>query len=202
VAGIPVSRNAQAGAIIKEKAFQWEYETDRGLIWINRFDAEKSLTTSQDINGTQFESTAEGDISGAGLGIEHLLTNKIGVAAILMKTDIDDDSVGNYRVNDLMVNANREETSLKLRYHQLFSSRYRFELETVHRDMDFRDKRANEELTVINAALNYQMADKSGEINLSVENLLDESFNWVTDSLVIRGTDPARKWTLSFLVNF
>jgi hypothetical protein len=202
VVGIPITRNNQNGAQIKETNLQWEYETDAGLIMLNAFESEKTLTTSQDISGTQFMSTAKGEADGVELTLNRLIGSNAGLSFSVLSADIDDQTVANYRVNNLMVNTNRKETSTKIRYHQIFKDQYRFEFESIHRDMDFKDKRTDGTLTLVNAALIYEMSDKSGEIKLTAENLLNDQFNWVTDPIVIKGYAPERNWRLSYILSF
>ncbi|MDH5389218.1 MAG: tetratricopeptide repeat protein [Gammaproteobacteria bacterium] len=185
IAGVPIFRNTEEGAIIQEVDLIWEYDTDNGLFSIGAFNLDKE-TPSDTVS-------IEGSISGAEVSYETLVTKTIGVSASYRYSEIEDLSNSTLDRNDqlfIIAIRNQQANGLSMG------------LKDTYRNMDFIDGRESPYIRILDADIGYEFDDKAGKVSLEIKNIMDAEFNWLTDRFVFAGRNPAREFLLSATVNF
>ena len=185
MAGVPIFRNTEEGAVIREVDLVWEYDTGNGLFSVGAFKLEKESPSST--------VTIEGSIGGAEASYETLVTKTTGVSVSYRFSAIEDLSNPTLDRNDqlfIIGVRNQQANGLSMG------------LKDTYRNLDFEDGRDSPYMRTLDADIAYEFGDKAGKVSFEIRNILDAEFNWITDRFVFTGRNPARELLLSATVNF
>ncbi|MDH3342814.1 MAG: TonB-dependent receptor, partial [Gammaproteobacteria bacterium] len=185
VAGIPIFRNTEEGAIIKEADISWEYETSDGIFSIGAFSMEKEVPDSTGIT--------EGSMTGGDISYETLFNKSTGLNFSYRYQVIED-------LNNVELNRDDHLFVISIRNQQ--ANGISVGIKDTYKNMNFEDDRDSPYIRVLDADIAYEFDNKAGKITLEAKNILDAEFNWTTDRFVLQGRNPAREFLLSATVNF
>lgn len=185
IAGVPIFRNTEEGAIIEEVDLVWEYDTSNGLFSIGAFNLDKESPSDT--------VSIEGSMSGGEVGYETLVTKTTGLSANYRFSTIED-------LSDPSLDRDEQLFIVSLRTQQ--ANGISMGLKDTYRNMDFVDGRDSPYIRILDADIAYEFGDKAGKIAFEIKNIMDAEFNWITDRFVFSGRNPAREYLLSATVNF
>ncbi|MDH5711198.1 MAG: FecR domain-containing protein [Gammaproteobacteria bacterium] len=185
VAGVPIFRNTEEGAIIKEANLVWEYETDDGIFSIGAFNMEKEVPDSTGVT--------EGSMSGADVYFETLFNPSTGLNLSYRYQTIED-------LNNVTLNRDDHLFAISIRHQR--ANGVSMGIKDTYRNMNFEDNRDSPYIRTLDLDIAYEFDNKAGKIALEVKNALDAEFNWVTDRFVLESRNPAREFLLTATVNF
>ncbi|MCW8923349.1 MAG: tetratricopeptide repeat protein, partial [Gammaproteobacteria bacterium] len=185
IAGVPIFRNTEEGAIIEEVDLVWEYDTGDSLFSIGAFNLDKESPSDT--------VSIEGSMSGGELSYEALITNTIGLSANYRFSSIED--IGNSSLD-------RDEQLFIVSLRNQQSNGISMGLKDTYRNMDFEDGRDSPYIRILDADITYEFGDKAGKVAFEIKNVMDAEFNWITDRFVFSGRNPAREYLFSATVNF
>lgn len=191
IAGIPIHRNGSPGSITEEAQLVWEYETGTGILSADLFYLDREYPERQnDESMIDWKSVMKGGeivynrLIGEGLG----LSSRYRYQDVRYQQDRPSDR-----------NDHQWRTGLKW----VRSDGFSVGLEETFRYTDFRVRnQKNEKIWTTDMELAYEFPKKSGTLSFEVNNLFDEHFNWVTDTFIFQGKNPARELFLKLSLNF
>ncbi len=207
IAGIPIYRSTLPGTVTDEFDLVWEHEWQTGLLrsgiyYLTREYEAYVRTATYDgnahrfIEGEAMAQVTESDARGLNLAWNQLIGNGWGVAV----------SYELWKTQDEIVNA--VETDQRLDQLGMVSLSWvaanglSARLKETWRNTDFIEQnRERENLFITDVSLSYEFPQKRGLIRLAVDNLFDETFNWITNINPYNGRRPAREWLFSVEVN-
>jgi tetratricopeptide (TPR) repeat protein len=219
IAGIPIYRNSSNGAIAREVDFKYEFEWRKGLFSINPFYIDREFRFNQPILD-RFETdpgpppifvilqagedriTQKSHTWGVQSRLNQMLWAGLGFSAdfrYLNVTDPNTRDLDNFRKLEL----EREELRVigALRY--VHPSGLNAGLAQTYRYIDRKvSDREDQSIWITDASIGYELPRKLGAINLAVQNIFDEHFDWVTDLFVFNGRIPRREILFSVSLNF
>ncbi|MFC1588797.1 tetratricopeptide repeat protein [Pseudomonadota bacterium] len=185
VAGVPIFRNTEEGAVIKEVDLAWEYEMEAGMISFGIFHLDKEIPSST--------VALEGEIDGAEITFETLITTTTGLSANYKYSSIE---------NQSMPSLNRHDGLFTIALRNQQANGFSIGIQNSYRVMVFDNDRESENINILDMDIGYEIGDKNANVSLEVRNILDEEFNWVVDQFVINGRNPAREILLTGTFNF
>ena len=183
IGGVFITRNTEEGALVEEIDFVWEHKWLRGLLAINLFDLERE-------NREQFfdqpETISRSQLRGANLGINQQLGNRFGLVASAGISEVRDDFI--------LLQTNRDEVNFVLALNYVAPSGIGASISHTYRNIDFiNSSRATESISITDVGLAYTFRDRQAAIGLSISNIFDQEFNWITDAFTPGGREPARR---------
>ena len=191
IAGIPVHRNGSPGSITEEAQLVWEYESDTGFLSSSLFYLDREYPERQGDNSMiDWKSV----VKGGEIVYNRLISEGVGLSS-------------RYRYQDLRYQmdrpSDRSDHQWKTKLTLVRPNGLSASLEEIFRYTDFRVRnQENEKIWATNLDLAYEFPKKSGSLRLEVNNLFDEHFNWVTDTFIFQGQNPAREIFLTLSLNF
>lgn len=195
VAGVPVFRNAFDGSQAEEIDLIWEHTWEKGLFSAGVFHLDREATTMLiDENGAEFEDTADGSLQGGTLSWNQLIGNGYGLSALYRYADVEDEDAAALDRADHRLSAG-------LAYVHASGVRARV-TETFRREDFDAPAQEDEDIWLTDVGTGYEFPGKRASIDLTVLNLFDEQFNWVTDTFVFSGRTPSREILLTGSVVF
>lgn len=190
VAGIPMFRTEQEGVFVEQTELVWGLESVQGYIGLNLFNMD---TTTTALDGSQNVTEFVGTNTGAEVTINQLLTTRLGLAVSYKYMDIENEtSVATDRVDQI--------TTAGMTY--IYSDKVRFGLKHTHRDVELKSDNSTEVADVTDLFAIYDLDDKKARIRLDIKNIADNEFNWMTDTFVFVGREPARQVLMTFSYNY
>ncbi|MEO5331394.1 MAG: tetratricopeptide repeat protein [Magnetococcus sp. YQC-5] len=192
IAGVPIHRNGPPGSLTDEGQLVWEYETKTGLWSTSLFHADREYSELTPAKQMKWESR----IKGVELQYNRLLGMGMGLS-------------GRYRFEQVYdpqteqgATVNRDEHLAEMALKWVDSHGWSAKAKETYRFLDFVSNRAHETIWVTDLEAAYEFPKKWGSLQLKIDNLFDERFNWVTDAFVSQGRDPAREVFLTLNVSF
>lgn len=190
VAGVPVHRNGQTGTITEEGDLVWEYELGKGLLANTLFAYERNYTVPTGA-GQMMEQISRG--KGLRSVFETLLGERVGLAL-------------NYRfdrIGDNDPTLNRDEHFVSAALSWVHPVGVSLKATEGYRAIGFESRtRGHEDMLLTDVELAYEFPAKTGSLNLTINNLFDEHFNWLTDAFITDGRIPAREAFLTLNVTY
>lgn len=181
VAGVSVHRNGQTGTVTEEGDLVWEYEFGRGLLSNTLFSYGRRYN----------EPAASGELQGwlsRGGGLRSTLEILLGEMAGL---------AFNYRfdkIGDSNSALVRDEHFIAATLSWMNSLGFSFRATESYRSIGFDSQvLGHEDILLTDLRLGYDFPGKRGALQIQVNNLFDERFNWLTDTFVTEGRVPARE---------
>jgi tetratricopeptide (TPR) repeat protein len=184
IAGIPIIRNTQEGAINFETDLVWEHEWDRGLFSANFFFLNKLLSDKTISSNNVVARERRGKLRGIDLNYNQILGNIFGLNSQLKVQSVRDQSLPDY---------NRHDYEFNIGLNFVKSNGWSGELKQTFRYVDFKNSRNDEHIPITDLKVEYEFAKKTGQLELEFNNIFNERYNWVTDPFSITGRIPERE---------
>ena len=190
IAGIPVHRNGSPGSTSEETQLVWEYDSGRGFVSSSLFYMDRTYPEKQ-TGGSMIDWRSV--IKGGEMVYNRILGEGLGLSS-------------RYRYQDVRYQQDRSvdrgDHLLQSELRWVRPDGFSAGLAETFRHTDFRARtQENETLWTTDLDLAYEFPKKLGSLSLEVNNLFDEQFNWVTDSFIFQGQNPARELFLKLSVN-
>ena len=184
IAGIPIIRNTEEGALNTELDIAWEHEWESGMFTANIFSLDRRLESRSVINMAVTPLVEEGDFDGIEIRVNQLLTDSLGLEAGYHHYAIEDES---------QPDADRSEDGVSLSLSYVRSNGFSARVRQGWRRLDLDNRPSNESIPLTDLELGYQFPGKWGSVRLEARNLFNERFNWVTDRFTLQGRNPERE---------
>ena len=192
IAGISIHRNGTPGSLTDEGQLVWEYETEQGLWSAGLFYADREYSELTTASRVKWENR----INGLELQHNRLLGMGMGLSGRYRFEQVKDPQA------ELNSTVNRNEHLAKVGLKWVDSSGWSAEAKETYRFLDFTANRANENIWLTDLEVSYEFPKKWGSLQLEIDNLFDERFNWVTDAFIFEGRNPAREAFMTLNVSF
>lgn len=193
VAGVFTTRNTEEGALVEEFNIVWERNWRGGIASINLFDLERQNRERRDPSLPAMVDHSS--LRGVTIGVNQQLGNRWAIAGAIEISEIRDD------LTLLQVQRDEANAAITLRY--VSPRRISAGLSQVFRRIDFFDSpRATERISLTDLSAGYTFANRKGGIEITVSNLFDNEFDWITDAFSILTRNPAREIRAAVNWNF
>ncbi|MBN2126055.1 MAG: tetratricopeptide repeat protein [Deltaproteobacteria bacterium] len=194
VAGIPIFRNAQEGAIAREADLTWEYEWSSGYLSTNLFYLDRRFPYENTSDLGEYMVTLHGHAKGFKGVVNQMLFKGLGFTGAFWYSKLDDENTPDLKRQDYRLTA-----GLKYVHPTGLSA----SIAQTYRLEDFDDPtRSREDIWLTDGAIAYDFPQRKGSIALKMGNLFDNHFDWVTDLFVFSGRVPRREISLTLSLNF
>jgi hypothetical protein len=192
VGGVFITRNTEEGVLIEEIDLVWEHKWANGMLSFNVFDLDGE---NRERAAGQSESVSRSKLDGTSIALNQQLGNRFGLSASIAVSEIRDGFV--------ILQANRDEVNTVISLNYVSPKGITAGLSQGYRSIDFvGSSRADESISITDFNLGYTFRDRQASIGLTITNLFDNEFNWVTDAFTTTGRDPARQVLVSGSWNF
>ncbi len=194
IAGIPVYRAASVGALVEEADLVWEHTWPKGFFSAGLFALHKERHERFPVaDGPDLDPLDEAYAQGLELEFNRLLGGHLGLAAGYRALHAQD---------AIAPDADRREHLLTLGLRYVGGQGLRAGLAQTLRVIHFDNQRGDEFIPITDLDVGYELPHKRGVLRLTVANLFDRRFNWVTDRFVLLGRVPARQIRASISLTF
>ncbi|MEJ5378066.1 MAG: tetratricopeptide repeat protein [bacterium] len=194
VAGVTIFRSTLEGSLTKEADLVWEHEWSDGFFSLNPFYLEREYPYKNRQAGLEQMVRTYGRVKGFESALNQILWHGLALNVGYRYMEVDDEDYP-------LVNRKDHLLSLGLTYvhpsgfFASVSETYR------HEDLKAHDRR-DENIWLTDVQLGYIFPGRRGSASISVRNIFDRGFNWVTDPFVIQGRVPAREIIGKVALNF
>lgn len=183
VGGVFITRNTEEGALVEEVNLVWERSWKNGLFSVNVFDLERE--NRERLDPSQAETVLRSGLRGVSFGINQMINKRLGFSAGVGLSELEDDFV--------LLQSSRDEVNAIASLSYVSPSGFSAGISQTFRDIDFTNSaRSNESISITDISMAYTFNRRRATIALTVSNLFDQEFNWVTDAFSIGGRSPAR----------
>lgn len=190
IAGIPIFRFAIDGTIIEEVDVVWEHEWESGWFASGLFYMEREEDFYiKDETGNMTKYTNAGGLKGIHASLNQLILNGCGLAM----------TYRSWETHSLPVSGRESRMdhmgTIGLKY--LASSGFSTGIKETYRYTEFKDdENRPENIFITDVQIGYELQQKRASVNLVVENLFDETFNWISNMGLFARTSE-RQWFLT-----
>jgi len=193
IAGIPIFRNTEEGAVNHEVDLVWEHEWSSGLITTNIFYLNKRARDNV-ISGTrEVARIRDGELRGIDIHYNQLIGKIFGLNLRYRWQKIKDDTP---------TVSERLEHEITVGLNFVKSNGLSGGINQTYRDINFYGGRADEHIPITDLELEYEFPGKGGTVRFEFRNIFDEEFNWITDPFTVIGRVPEREIFGTFTLNF
>lgn len=192
IAGIPIFRYTMEGTIANEANGVWEHEWQTGCVTSGVYYVEKKMEQYLGSAADQEKTVDNGSLKGVYASVNQLVPGGCGAAATYhfweTKDDILSPATGCGHCVDHLA-------TIGVKY--VAPIGFSTGIKEIYRHTNFRkDSRDSESIFITDIEMGYELPNKHARIRFQVENLFDDTFNWVA-TLGPWARHPTRQWLLS-----
>jgi tetratricopeptide (TPR) repeat protein len=194
IAGIPVFRNSLEGSAIEEATVALEREWSSGFTSLSLFTLDQIDDGLVRGSNGNTEKNQIGRQKGIDLSFNQLLRKNLGFSAAYNYRDIKDDA---------LPQVDREDHILSGLLTYVHPMGITAGVRQSYRHERFKNtERTDEVIWITDLSFQYELPEKKGAIQLDINNLFDQRFNWVTGYYDLTGRIPVRESRLTLSINF
>ena len=199
VAGLQIFRNTFEGSENTEYAVAWDHEWTKAFTSLNLFHMERDSTDKVTGGGQEIERKLNSEINGLELEHNQIVTNSIGLSGSYRYLQVDDDIDP---LQGSLSNVNRKEHLLTIGLRYARPDGFFAGAKQIVRDIHNDNARTDETIAITDIEVGYEFPEKRGIASFKVLNVFDNTFNWITDRMILEGREPGRQALFTVSLNF